>query len=67
MVQTQELDYLEYTEALLDSPEFRDKLHKHEKHINDTNKDIKTLLKKLKDVIDASEGKFAIKIVFNAI
>ena len=56
MVQLVRLDHLEYKEAILDSPEFRDKLRKHEKHIVDTSKNIKLLLKKLDDVISASEA-----------
>ncbi len=55
MVQLVHLDYLEYKEAILDGPEFRDKLRKHEKHIADTSKNIKQLLKKLDEVISASE------------
>jgi hypothetical protein len=56
MVQILKLDHLEYNEAILDSPEFREKLRKHEKHISDTSKNIKILLKKFEDVITASEG-----------
>lgn len=56
MVQILKLDHLEYKEAILDSPEFRDKLKKHEKHIADTNKNIKILLKKFEDVLTATEG-----------
>ncbi len=57
MVQILRLDHLEYREAILDGPEFREKLKKHEKHITDTSKNIKVLLKKLDDVITASESK----------
>ena len=56
MVQILRLDHLEYKEAILDSPEFRDKLKRHEKHIAETSKNIKFLLKKFEDVITASEG-----------
>lgn len=55
MVQLSQLDHLEYREAILDSPEFREKLKKHEKYILDTSKNIKVLLKKFEDVITASE------------
>ncbi|CAF0705805.1 unnamed protein product [Brachionus calyciflorus] len=55
MVQIQKLDHLEYKEAILDSPEFREKLKKHEKHINETNKNIKNLLKKFEDVLAACD------------
>ena len=57
MVQIVKLDHLEYKEAILDGPEFREKLRKHEKHISETSKNIKLLLKKLEDVITASECK----------
>lgn len=56
MVQIHKLDHLEYKEAILDSPEFREKLKRHEKHIVDTSKNIKLLLKKFEDVISASEA-----------
>ena len=56
MVQIHKLDPLEYKEAILDSPEFREKLKRHEKHIVDTSKNIKFLLKRFEDVISASEG-----------
>ncbi len=58
MVKIHKLDHLEYTEAILDSPDFREKLHKHEKHISETNKEIKVLLKKCADVISASDGNY---------
>lgn len=57
MVLILKLDRLEYKEAILDSPEFREKLKKHEKHIVDTNKNIKHLLKKFEDVLNACNGK----------
>lgn len=56
MVRIVKLDPLEYSEAILDGPEFRNKLHQHEKHIVDLNKNLKVLLKKIKDVIAASEA-----------
>lgn len=56
MVQILKLDHLEYKEAILDGPEFREKLRKHEKHVSDTSKNIKILVKKLEDVINASEA-----------
>lgn len=59
MVQIVKLDHLEYKEAILDSPEFREKLKRHEKYIAETSKNIKFLLKKFEDVITASEGRIA--------
>jgi len=57
MVHISQLDHLEYKEAILDSPEFREKLKKHEKYITDTSKNIKILLKRFEEVILASESK----------
>ncbi len=57
MVHISQLDHLEYKEAILDSPEFREKLKKHEKYITDTSKNIKILLKRFEEVIIASESK----------
>jgi len=57
MVQIIKLDHLEYKEAILDSPDYREKLRKHEKHIAETSKNIKVLVKKFEDVINASEGR----------
>ncbi len=56
MVHISQLDHLEYKEAILDSPDFREKLKKHEKYILDTSKNIKILLKKFEEVILASES-----------
>ena len=56
MVHVSNLDHLEYKEAILDSPDFREKLKKHEKYIMDTSKNIKVLLKKFEEVITASES-----------
>ena len=59
MVQIIKLDHLEYKEAILDSPDYREKLRKHEKHIAETSKNIKILVKKFEDVINASEGVYS--------
>lgn len=65
MVHISQLDHLEYREAILDSPEFRDKLKKHEKYITDTSKNIKTLLKKFEEVILASESKSTDNFIYS--
>ena len=54
MVKTIELDHLEYNEAILDSPDFRDKLQRHEKYIEDTSKNIKILLKRGNELINSA-------------
>ena len=53
---------LEFTEALTDSPEFREKLRQHENELENTSNSIKTLIKKLNEVMVASKSKFNIYI-----
>ena len=48
---------LEFTEALTDSPEFREKLHQHENELENTSNAIKTLIKKLNEVMTANKSK----------
>jgi hypothetical protein len=47
---------LEFTEALTDSPEFREKLRQHENELENTSNAIKTLLKKLNEVMVANKS-----------
>lgn len=47
---------LEFTEALTDSPEFREKLRQHENELENTSNSIKTLLKKLNEVMTANKN-----------
>ena len=54
MVKTIELDHLEYNEAILDSPDFREKLQRHEKYIEETSKNIKNLLIRGKELINSA-------------
>ena len=54
MVKIIELDHLEYTEAILDSPDFRDKLKRHENYIEDTSKNIKNLLKRCSELLNSA-------------
>ena len=49
---------LEFTEALTDSPEFREKLRQHESELENTSNSIKTLIKKLNEVMVASKSMF---------
>lgn len=48
---------LEFTEALTDSPDFREKLRQHENELENTSNAIKTLIKKLNEVMIASKSK----------
>jgi hypothetical protein len=47
---------LEFTEALTDSPEFREKLRHHENELENTSNAIKTLIKKLNEVMVANKS-----------
>ena len=47
---------LEFTDALTDSPEFREKLRQHENELENTSNAIKTLLKKLNEVMIANKS-----------
>ena len=53
---------LEFTEALTDSPEFREKLRQHENELENTSNAIKTLIKKLNEVMVANKSTFVIQI-----
>ncbi|XP_046853317.1 rho GTPase-activating protein 26-like [Xenia sp. Carnegie-2017] len=46
---------LEYTEALLDSPYFRENIHEHERELDRTNDAIKSLIRECKSLIKATE------------
>lgn len=49
---------LEFDECLLDSPYFRDNLYEHEKELDETNNDIKKLIRECKNLLTALEGEF---------
>lgn len=46
---------LEFTECMSDSPWFRDNLHKHEKELDNTNQQIKRIIKEVKDLLGAAK------------
>lgn len=46
---------LDFTECLSDSPFFRENLHKHEKELENTNQQIKRLIKEVKDLLGAAK------------
>ncbi len=47
---------LEFSDCLLDSPYFRENLRAHEKQLDATSSHIKTMVKDVADVIEASRG-----------
>lgn len=47
---------LEFTDCVTDSPYFRDNLHAHEKELENTNQQIKGLIKELKDLLNAAKS-----------
>lgn len=49
---------LEFTECMSDSPHFRENLHKHEKELENTNQQIKRLIKEVKDLLTAAKREF---------
>ncbi|XP_071547865.1 rho GTPase-activating protein 26 isoform X4 [Panulirus ornatus] len=50
------LQPLEFKECLTDSPYFREKLHAHEKELDQTNTAIKSLIKEVKDLYQAARN-----------
>jgi len=57
---------LEFTEALTDSPEFREKLRQHENELENTSNAIKTLIKKLNEVMVANKSTFKFDFFSNS-
>lgn len=51
------LQALEFTDCLLDSPEFRENLNKHEKELDKTSQQIKRIVKEVKDLLAAAKRK----------
>ena len=52
------LQPLEFSECFADSPQFRDKLHSHEKELERTSKSIKVLIKECTELLTAENRKF---------
>lgn len=52
------LQPLEFTDCLLDSPEFRENLNKHEKELEKTSQQIKRIIKEVKDLLAAAKREF---------
>lgn len=51
------LQALEFTDCLLDSPDFRENLNKHEKELEKTSQQIKRIIKEVKDLLAAAKSK----------
>lgn len=57
------LQALEFTDCLLDSPEFRENLHLHEKELDKTSQQIKRIIKEVKDLLQAAHSNYILKFV----
>lgn len=51
------LQALEFADCLLDSPEFRENLSRHEKELDKTSQQIKRIIKEIKDLLTAARSK----------
>ncbi|XP_062139854.1 rho GTPase-activating protein Graf isoform X3 [Drosophila sulfurigaster albostrigata] len=49
------LEPLEFEECIVDSPEFRDNLNRHEKELDHTSHQIKRIIKEVKDLMSAAK------------
>lgn len=47
---------LEFTDCLTDSPYFRENLHAHEEELDKTNRQIKGLIKEVKELLTAAKS-----------
>lgn len=54
------LQPLEFADCILDSPDFRDNLQRHEKELDKTSQQIKKIIKEVKELIAAAKGNFNI-------
>lgn len=58
---TSGLQALEFTDCLLDSPDFRENLNKHEKELDKTSQQIKRIIKEVKDLLAAAKRKYYLR------
>lgn len=56
------LQALEFTDCLLDSPDFRENLNKHEKELEKTSQQIKRIIKEVKDLLAAAKSEYYISV-----
>lgn len=47
---------LEFADCLLDSPDFRENLNRHEKELDKTSQQIKRIIKEIKDLLQAAKS-----------
>lgn len=59
------LQALEFTDCLLDSPDFRENLNKHEKELEKTSTQIKRIIKEVKDLLAAAKRKLFMYVFFS--
>jgi GrpB-like predicted nucleotidyltransferase (UPF0157 family) len=52
---------LEFADCLLDSPEFRENLNRHEKELDKTSQQIKRIIKEIKDLLNAAKSKLRVR------
>lgn len=57
------LEPLEFEECIVDSPEFRDNLNRHEKELDHTSHQIKRIIKEVKDLMSAAKGESKEEII----
>uniref|UniRef100_A0A182MS27 BAR domain-containing protein n=1 Tax=Anopheles culicifacies TaxID=139723 RepID=A0A182MS27_9DIPT len=50
------LQPLEFIDCLIDSPDFRENLNKHEKELEKTSQQIKRIIKEIKDLLAAAKS-----------
>lgn len=51
------LQPLEFEECIVDSPEFRENLNRHEKELDHTSQQIKRIIKEVRELVSAAKGK----------
>lgn len=51
------LSPLEFADCLLDSPDFRENLNRHEKELEKTSQQIKRIIKEIKELMQAAKSK----------
>ena len=51
------LQPLEFKDCILDSPDFRDNLNRHEKELEKTSQHIKRIIKEVKDLLATAKSK----------
>lgn len=55
------LQPLEFEECIVDSPEFRENLNRHEKELDHTSQQIKRIIKEVRELVSAAKGKWDLR------